>query len=203
MTVYDECDTIKYEYIFYELIKYKYSLMEVVMKKINKIISLIVAGVMAVSMTACSNKAEKTVETSFAAIKDGDVETFLSNVVCDDSTFNKDNNFLQIASEYIEYEIKSSEKTDNGYVVNMDISNIDVMDWYNKTVEANGEAPADDEVKYYVDNFVAGKALEFKTNNIDVDVIDVDGTLKINADKDFITVLYGSSVDAQSETTTN
>ena len=197
------------------------------MKKYSKIISLIVAMVIMVTMFAgCGEikKAEKTVNSAFTALKTLNFENASEYMDIDELIKSEDeeNGALSLDSQVIleplfsklEYEIISSEKIDkNTVIVKTKITAIDMKPVLNEFIKKAFEyafanaflspQPSEEEtdakmIEMFVE-CVSKEDLAMVTNEIDIKVVKVDKKWRIEPADELSNALLGGLVKAAEE----
>lgn len=194
-------------------------------KNVKRIIALLMVITMILSLTACGEikKAEATINNTFAALKALDFDTAATYLNLDDIMTTDDaeesldldkNLFMESIFGKLSHEIISSEKVDeNTVIVKTKISTIDMKpvigDYFSKALQyafasafADPQPTEEETTKKMTDLFIeciSKENLAMVSNEVDIRVVKVDDSWKIESENELSNALLGGLLIALEE----
>lgn len=154
---------------------------------------------------------EEAVSIALDYLKANNSDSFVAMCVNEDGSAVENNAFLQVASSNLDYKINSSTKVDDdNYIVNTDITNIDIVSIYFYSAKATLQIQAmqsteeltDQDVVNALNQAILSNKPEPNTINTDVKVTKVNGSWKVVSDLAFNNAVLGSVSESGTEVTT-
>lgn len=154
---------------------------------------------------------EEAVSIALDYLKANNSDSFVAMCVNEDGSAVENNAFLQVASSNLDYKINSSTKVDDdNYIVNTDITNIDIVSIYFYSAKATLQIQAmqsteeltDQDIVNALNQAILSNKPEPSTINTDVKVTKVNGSWKVVSDLAFNNAVLGSVSESGTEVTT-